>query len=180
MQRYSIYNVNRRQMRQLVEPPQGTEPLGVAERRMEYSFVKWKLPREDNEAHHKARYNRYERKCGFEYYHCAIPLEAKVNGELNNARPLHTQLQYQLLQRETLGKCRGQCWLQSAITLEGISNVILYRGRYHLCSRFDSYLGRCSRGGVGGAEIFVLYSIDFTKHMHAEPGSQPARVHVWT
>ena len=56
-------------------------------------------------------------------------------GEFNYARPL----------RETLGECRGNFGLQPAVTLDEIRRIVLYRDRYLLCSRFDSYLGRCSR-----------------------------------
>ena len=159
-----------RMMQKLTGFPRGMEQLDVAGRRKEYSVAKWKRPREDEKTCHKANNNHYypykrscvrDTQCAGSYkhistrqpaieHHCyTTPLEEDVIDELNHAR----------LQHETRGKCRGRYWLQSATTLVRISNVILYRGRYHLCSRFDSYLGRCNRGGRKDIHSFVMYRV---------------------
>ena len=82
-----------------------------------------------------------------EYYYNTTTLKEVDTKEFGYARP----------QDETLEECRGSVRLQPASTLETIRNAVLYRDGYHLCSRFDSYLGRCSRGGCKDIPIIVMY-----------------------
>ena len=170
----------RRKLRQLIGSLRGTEQLGVAEGQGEYSPARWRRQQEstinllcigaedvgtrhevqigyDNPDHWnnheqlvECKTTRYTTK-GMpqyrnatiqwrrqkKYNHCAISLGIT---EFIDARQ----------QSETLGGCRGHFKLLPAITLDEISHAILYREGYLLCSGFDSYLGRCSRGRVQG------------------------------
>ena len=50
--------------------------------------------------------------------------------------------------------------------------------RYLLCSRTDSYLGRCSRGG-GCKDIYTNINVPFNKHSSEEISGKPAPTKVW-
>ena len=76
-----------------------------------------------------------------EEHHCAISLTRRANDEL----VLHDNR----FQNETLGGCRGfPVRLHLATIIALVSHILMYREGYLLCSRFDSYLGRCCRGGA--------------------------------
>ena len=77
-------------------------------------------------------------------YHCATPLNRMSWYWINYARPKHNA---------TRGGCQIFLRLGRATILALVSHILMYREGYHLCSRFDSYLGRCSRGG---ARISIL------------------------
>ena len=82
-----------------------------------------------------------------EEYHCAIPLTSRANDELD--MHMHDNLP----QSEIPGGCRGTfVQFQRATILALVSHILMYREGYHLCSRFDSYLGRCRRGRGGGGQ----------------------------